>query len=83
MTSALTQKGQITIPAFIRKILDLKPFDKFVFSVELGKVVAKPIKGDMMDLYGSIKSDKKMDFKKIRSLAIKRHSQHVAQEGLY
>ncbi len=38
MTSSLTQKGQVTIPAPIRHILGVKPYDKIAFKAERGSV---------------------------------------------
>ena len=37
-TSSLTRKGQVTIPAHIRRLLELSPHDKVAFLVSEGKV---------------------------------------------
>jgi AbrB family looped-hinge helix DNA binding protein len=37
-TSSVTRKGQVTIPASIRRLLGVGPHDKAVFVVESGKV---------------------------------------------
>lgn len=38
MTSSLTQKGQVTIPAPIRQLLKVQPYDRVIFKVEKGFV---------------------------------------------
>lgn len=66
ITTTITQKGQITIPIAIRKLLGLKAFDKLIFSVQEEKIVATPISTDILSLYGSVKSKRPLDFKKVR-----------------
>jgi AbrB family looped-hinge helix DNA binding protein len=41
--STLTRKGQVTIPAEIRKILDLHPGDKIGFTLSHGEVILQKI----------------------------------------
>ena len=66
--SVLTKKGQTTIPKDIRNFLDLAPNDKILYLMEGNKVVIKPLKGNILDLKGSVKTkDKPIDFKKLRS----------------
>ena len=44
MTSAtITSKGQVTIPAEVRRKLSLKSGDKVAFYLENGRVVLKPV----------------------------------------
>jgi AbrB family looped-hinge helix DNA binding protein len=46
MASAVTSKGQATIPAKIRRKMGLEPGDKVMFSIEGGRVVldkAQPV----------------------------------------
>ena len=38
LTSSVTQKGQVTIPAEIRKLLGVKPQDKVAFKIEKSTV---------------------------------------------
>jgi len=75
-TSTVTAKGQITIPAKIRKQLGLKPNDKVVLIFRGTEIILKPIKGTLKDLRGSIKPRQQPeDFEKIR--------QHVKQAIAY
>lgn len=83
ITTTITQKGQVTIPSDIRKLLQLKPLDKLIFSVEEKKIVATPVKGDILDLYGSVKTKgKAIDFKKLRKKMIRKMALKIAGEGM-
>jgi looped-hinge helix DNA binding domain, AbrB family len=42
-SSTVTSKGQVTIPAEVRRQLSLKSGDKVAFYLENGKVVLKPV----------------------------------------
>jgi AbrB family looped-hinge helix DNA binding protein len=55
-TAAVTSKGQITIPAEVRKKLGLKPGDRVRFiEGENGEYILKPKTGSIMDLKGIVK----------------------------
>ncbi len=58
LASNLTQKGQVTLPAKIRKELALKTGDRIAFSLEGNRIIAVPISDDISSVFGSIKSDK-------------------------
>jgi AbrB family looped-hinge helix DNA binding protein len=51
----MTSKGQVTIPAEIRKALGLKPRDKVSFRVENGHVHLEPTVLSVMDSAGKFK----------------------------
>jgi AbrB family looped-hinge helix DNA binding protein len=54
-TAAVTSKGQITIPAEVRKKLGLKAGDRVRFiEGENGEFIMKPKTGSIMDLKGFI-----------------------------
>jgi len=54
-TAAVTSKGQITIPAEVRKKLGLKPGDRVRFvESENGEFIMKPKTGSIMDLEGCV-----------------------------
>ena len=65
--SVLTSKGQTTIPKNVRNFLGLEPNDKIFYMVEGKRVILKPLKGNILDLRGSVTTkDKPIDFKKLR-----------------
>jgi len=53
--SSVTSKGQVTIPASIRKALGLKPRDKVAFRLEDRSVRIVPAKSSVLDSYGAVK----------------------------
>ncbi len=57
-TTSVTQKGQATIPAAIRKSLGIKPNTKIVFELKSNnEATFKPVV-DFFSLKGSVKSEK-------------------------
>lgn len=44
-TSTVTSKGQVTIPAHMRVMMELKPGDKVAFLVSQGEVRISPARG--------------------------------------
>ena len=60
-TTTVTQKGQATIPAPVRRKLGIKPKSKITFELSTGdKATISPVK-DFLSLKGSLKSNKKFD----------------------
>lgn len=60
-TTSVTQKGQATIPAAIRKSLGIKPNTKIVFELkDNNEATIKPVV-DFFSLKGSVKTDKPFD----------------------
>jgi AbrB family looped-hinge helix DNA binding protein len=54
-TAAVTSKGQITIPAEVRKKLGIKPGDRVRFvEGENGEYIFRPKIGSIMDLEGCV-----------------------------
>lgn len=67
LTSTVTQKGQATIPVYIRRKLGIKPNGKVFFEERGGEFVIKPIEdlNKLVDnLYGSLKTNIKWNKKK-------------------
>ncbi len=56
---AITPKGQVTIPVFIRKELNLKPGDKVLYEKTSRGVLLKPAKRNMLDDFGFLKGGPK------------------------
>jgi len=79
--SVLTSKGQTTIPKDVRDALNLKPHDKLIYIIEKNRVIMMPSKGDILDLKGSVKENKPLNFKRLRQNTKKTISKKIAEEG--
>ncbi len=80
-TSTLTSKGQVTIPKEIREVLGLKEHDKVNFVKRGGSVLIKPIKGDILDLRGSVKpKNRPENFEEVRKITRKIIARKIAKE---
>jgi AbrB family looped-hinge helix DNA binding protein len=78
--SIVTTKGQTTIPKAIRAFLKLEAKDKILYQVENDKVIMRPLKGDILDLRGSVKTEEKpVDFEKIRKVTRKRIARKIVE----
>jgi len=55
---SITSQGQISIPIKIRRELNLDKIKRAIVSIEKGRVIIQPVK-DLMELAGSLKTDKK------------------------
>jgi AbrB family looped-hinge helix DNA binding protein len=66
--AVMTSKGQMTIPKEVREALNLKPSEKVIVVVEDGQAIIKPIRGNILDIGGSVKpvGGRPSDFGKIR-----------------
>ena len=68
LQSVVTSKGQTTIPKEIRELLKLKPKDRLFYLVEDGKVILKPLQGDILELRGSVPArEQPEDFDAVRA----------------
>ena len=80
--SRLTRKGQTTIPKDIRKFLRLEPEDKILYLVEGEKVILKPLKGNILELRGSVPARKEpIDFKKLRQETRRKVARNIAEDA--
>lgn len=71
ITTTVTQRGQVTIPAEVRRILGVRPKDKVSFSIENSHVHLKRASFTLESAYGSVKpSHRPEDFEAI-SRAVK------------
>jgi AbrB family looped-hinge helix DNA binding protein len=78
--SILTTKGQTTIPKEIRAFLKIEAKDKILYQVENDKVIMRPLKGDILELRGRVKTEEKpIDFGKIRKETKKRIARKIIE----
>jgi len=80
--ATITAKGQVTIPAEIRKALGLKPKDKVAFVFNQGEVKIEPSSSTLRLGFGAVKPRKKPeDFKQLRG-KVQKWVTHKAEEEL-
>ena len=80
LESTITSKGQTTIPKEIRDFLKLKPKDKIFYLIEDDKVILKPMRGDILELRGSVKPRKTPeDFEQIRRVVKRKITKRLAE----
>jgi AbrB family looped-hinge helix DNA binding protein len=82
--AVLTSKGQMTIPKEVRKALKLKPSGKVIITVEGNQAILKPLRGNILDIGGSIKisaKEKPVEFHRVREEVKKRIAKKVVILG--
>jgi len=80
--SVLTKKWQTTIPKDVRNLLGLKPKDRIFYLIEGERVVLKPLKGNILDLRGSVNTkEKPIDFNKLRDNTRKKVARRIVEEA--
>ena len=81
MKSTLTSKGQTTIPNEIRKRMGLKPGDGLVYSIEGERIVIRPVKGTLLDVYASVKPKRRPeDYARLRRQARRKRSEKIRKQ---
>jgi len=77
--TTLTRKGQVTVPAEIRRSLALKPKDRVAFLITEDGIRISPAASALDRIAGSVKPRKKPeDFKELRAIA----KEEVARKAL-
>jgi AbrB family looped-hinge helix DNA binding protein len=74
----------MTIPKEVRKALNLRPSEKVIIVVEGNQAIIKPLKGNLLDIGGSIKipeKEKRINFKKVREEVKKRIARKIVAKG--
>ncbi len=79
--SIVTSKGQTTIPKKIREFLKINPNDRLFYLLEDGKVILRPIQGNILELRGSVPAKGETgDFEDIRESVRKAMAKKIAEE---
>lgn len=83
LITTITQKGQVTIPASIRKKLSIKTGQKVIFKERGDEVIMKAVP-DFLSLMGSLKTKKKYNKKEVEKAVGKyfaaQHRQKLLRE---
>ena len=80
--SVITRKGQVTIPKEIRDRLKAREGERVAFVLRGDEVVLKLVRGNILDLKGSVKPRKRPeDFDAIRRSVTRAVSAKVARDG--
>ena len=81
ITTTITQRGQVTIPAEVRRILGVKPRDKVAFTIEEGHVHLAAASFTLESVYGSVKpSQRPEDFVKLIQAAKDSKAEKTARQ---
>ena len=59
ITTTITQRGQVTIPAEVRRVLGVKPREKVAFTIEDGEVRLSAASFSLESAFGSVKPTKR------------------------
>jgi antitoxin PrlF len=82
--AVISSKGQMTIPREVRKVLNLKPSEKVIIVVEGDLAIIKPLRGNLLDIGGSItilEKEKPIDFSKVREEVKRRVAKKADKRG--
>ncbi len=81
ITTTITQRGQVTIPAEVRRALGVKPRDKVAFTIEDDGVRLAPASFSLESVYGSVTPSKRPeDFNEISRIAKEARAEKTARE---
>lgn len=82
-TSSVSQKGQITLPAELRKQLDIEPRDIVVIEIEDGKIRIEKAESRLLSGFGVVpKPDPSKSWKEIEQAAFDDFAARNARKGL-
>jgi len=82
MITTMTTKGQVTIPAEVRKMLGVKPRDKVSFRIEHGEVKLTRVASTLEAAYGAIQPLKRPeDFEGLVSAAKEEHAARIVKKS--
>lgn len=81
LSSTITSKGQVLIPAAIRIKLKLKPFDRIIFNVSGTKLMAEKAP-TTEQMYGFIKTKRKLTDKQLEDAIEKAVVEGVSEDNI-
>ncbi len=79
--ATVTQRGQVTIPAEVRRLLGTKARDKVAFQIEGDQVRLAPARFTLQTAYGSVEPlQRPEDFKEITRKAKEEHVERMVRK---
>lgn len=76
--STVTGRGQVTIPAEVRRLLGTKSGDKVAFEIEDSQVRLRPVKFTLESAYGSVTpKNRPEDFETMKEEAMEENAETV------
>ena len=83
ITRTVGAKGQVTLPAAVRKALGLKDNGRVTFVIDSGNVRIKSDQELLAESYQAVSALKRpLTLKQMREIAIEEHIQRAARKGL-
>ncbi|MEW6446518.1 MAG: AbrB/MazE/SpoVT family DNA-binding domain-containing protein [Bacillota bacterium] len=79
MFTKISKKGQITLPAEVRKLLNLRPGRRVRFIIEKDTARILPAEGGIETLKGTVKVSAPQDFKAARHKAMEERSREKSE----
>ena len=81
IVASITQRGQVTIPAEVRKVLGVAPRGKVAFRIDGASVSLAPAAFDVETLAGSVQPIRRPeDFEELSRVAKEEHVEKVVRE---
>jgi AbrB family looped-hinge helix DNA binding protein len=79
--ATLTSRGQVTVPAEVRRVLGLKPNEKIAFTIDDDQVRLRPAKFTLESAYRSVTPlNRPEDFDRMIQEAMEDHADEVQAE---
>lgn len=79
--SVVGRRGTVTIPAEIRKKINLQEGDKVAFTLSDDLVVIQPVSKTLLDFYGSVDVSGPQDFNAIREQVLAARAERNVKDG--
>lgn len=80
-TTTITQRGQVTLPAYVRRVLGIQPREKVTFEVEGNEVRILPAQYTVESVRGSVPALREpKSLEEMGEIAGQEHARHVLDE---
>lgn len=81
ITAAITQRGQVTIPVEVQRLLGIKPRGKVTFAIDDGQVKLMPPRFTLETAFGSVEPlNRPEDFEEVIRDAKDEHAQRTVEK---